>query len=196
VCGPDAYCLRNASLRQLKAFVTVARHLSFARAAEELHLTPPAVSLQVSQLERDVGLPLFDRRAKTVSLTMPGEYLLVYARRMLSTLKEADDAMARLRGAQTGRITIGMVSTAKYFLPRLLALFREEHRGVELRMSIGNREQLIAQLRDAEVDLAVMGRPPREIEVPCRAVCRAAAQHRRRPGAPAGRAARDPAGAC
>jgi LysR family transcriptional regulator, low CO2-responsive transcriptional regulator len=157
--------MRNASLRQLKAFVTVARHLSFARAAEELHLTPPAVSLQVSQLERDVGLPLFDRRAKTVSLTMPGEYLLVYARRMLSTLKEADDAMARLRGAQTGRITIGMVSTAKYFLPRLLALFREEHRGVELRMSIGNREQLIAQLRDAEVDLAVMGRPPREIEV-------------------------------
>ena len=157
--------MRNASLRQLKAFVTVARHLSFARAAEELHLTPPAVSLQVSQLERDVGLPLFDRRAKTVNLTMPGEYLLVYARRMLSTLKEADDAMARLRGAQTGRITIGMVSTAKYFLPRLLALFREEHRGVELRMSIGNREQLIAQLRDAEVDLAVMGRPPREIEV-------------------------------
>jgi len=157
--------MRNASLRQLKAFVTVARHLSFARAAEELHLTPPAVSLQVSQLERDVGLPLFDRRARTVSLTMPGEYLLVYARRMLSTLKEADDAMARLRGAQTGRITIGMVSTAKYFLPRLLALFREEHRGVELRMSIGNREQLISQLRDAEVDLAVMGRPPREIEV-------------------------------
>jgi len=156
--------MKGASLRQLKAFATVARHRSFVRAAEELHLTPPAVSLQVSQLEREVGLPLFERRGKTVSLTMPGEYLLVYARRMLGTQKEADDAMARLRGAQTGRITIGMVSTAKYFLPRLLARFREEHRGVELRMSIGNREQLIAQLRDAEVDLAVMGRPPREIE--------------------------------
>lgn len=156
--------MRGASLRQLKAFATVARHLSFVRAAEELHLTPPAVSLQVSQLEREVGLPLFDRRGKTVSLTMPGEYLLVYARRMLSTQKEAEDAMARLRGAQTGRITIGMVSTAKYFLPRLLARFREEHRGVELRMAIGNRERLIEQLRDAEVDLAVMGRPPKEID--------------------------------
>ena len=156
--------MKGASLRQLKAFATVARHLSFVRAAAELHLTPPAVSLQVSQLEREIGLPLFERRGKSVSLTMPGEYLLVYARRMLGTQKEAEDAMARLRGAQTGRITVGMVSTAKYFLPRLLARFREEHRGVDLRMSIGNREQLISQLRDAEVDLAVMGRPPKEID--------------------------------
>ncbi len=156
--------MKNASLRQLKAFVTVARQQSFVRAAEELHLTPPAVSLQVSQLEREVGLPLFDRRGKAVTLTMPGEYLLVYARRMLSTLKEADDAMARLKGAKTGRITIGMVSTAKYFLPRLMARFREQHRGVELRMALGNREQLLRMLREAEVDLAVMGRPPRELE--------------------------------
>jgi len=156
--------MRGASLRQLKAFATVARHRSFIRAAEELHLTPPAVSLQVSQLEREVGLPLFERRGKGVSLTMPGEYLLVYARRILGTLKEAEDAMARLQGAQTGRITIGMVSTAKYFLPRLLARFREEHRGVELRMAIGNRERLIEQLRNAEVDLAVMGRPPKELD--------------------------------
>ncbi|MCU0939917.1 MAG: LysR substrate-binding domain-containing protein [Burkholderiaceae bacterium] len=156
--------MRGASLRQLKAFATVARHKSFIRAAEELHLTPPAISLQVSQLEREVGLPLFERRGRTVSLTMPGEYLLVYARRILGTLKEAEDAMARLQGAQTGRITIGMVSTAKYFMPRLLARFREEHRGVELRMAIGNRETLVEQLRNAEVDLAVMGRPPKEID--------------------------------
>jgi DNA-binding transcriptional LysR family regulator len=156
--------MRGASLRQLKAFATVARHKSFIRAAEELHLTPPAISLQVSQLEREVGLPLFERRGRTVSLTMPGEYLLVYARRILGTLKEAEDAMARLQGAQTGRITIGMVSTAKYFMPRLLARFREEHRGVDLRMVIGNRETLVEQLRNAEVDLAVMGRPPKEID--------------------------------
>jgi DNA-binding transcriptional LysR family regulator len=95
---------------------------------------------------------------------MPGEYLLVYARRILGTLKEAEDAMARLQGAQTGRITIGMVSTAKYFMPRLLARFREQHRGVDLRMAIGNRETLVEQLRNAEVDLAVMGRPPKEID--------------------------------
>jgi len=155
--------MRNVTLRQLRTFSAVARHGSFARAAHELHITPPAVSMQIKELEDEVGLPLFDRGARAVSLTMTGEYLLVYVRRVLSTLKEAEDAMARLRGAQVGRVTIGMVSTAKYFLPRLLARFRQEHRGVEMRLAVGNREQLAKQLRDAEVDLAVMGRPPREI---------------------------------
>ncbi len=155
--------MRGATLRQLRTFAAVARHGSFARAADELHLTPPAVSMQIKELEDEVGLPLFDRGARSVSLTMPGEYLLVYVRRVLATMKEADDAMARLRGAQTGRITIGMVSTAKYFLPRVLAGFRAEHRGVEMRLTVGNREQLVKWLQEAEVDLAVMGRPPRDL---------------------------------
>jgi DNA-binding transcriptional LysR family regulator len=155
--------MRGATLRQLRTFAAVARHGSFARAADELHLTPPAISMQIKELEDEVGLPLFDRGTRSVTLTMPGEYLLVYVRRVLATMKEADDAMARLRGAQTGRITIGMVSTAKYFLPRVLAGFRAEHRGVEMRLAVGNREQLVKQLQDAEVDLAVMGRPPREL---------------------------------
>lgn len=156
--------MRAATLKQLRSFSAAARHLSFARAAEELHLTPPAVTMQIKELETAVGLPLFDRGAKTVALTMSGEYFLVYARRVLATLKEAEDAMARLRGAESGRVTIGMVSTAKYFLPRLLARFRAEHRGVEMRLSVGNREQLVRQLHDNEVDLAVMGRPPRELD--------------------------------
>jgi DNA-binding transcriptional LysR family regulator len=155
--------MRAVSLRQLRTFAAVARLGSFVRAANELHVTPPAVSMQIKELEDQVGLPLFDRGPRSVTLTMPGEYLLVYVRRLLSTLKEADDAMARLRGAQVGRVTIGMVSTAKYFLPRLLARFRVEHRGVEMRLAVGNREQLVRQLQDAEVDLAVMGRPPRDI---------------------------------
>jgi DNA-binding transcriptional LysR family regulator len=156
--------MRGATLKQLRAFCAAARHKSFARAAEELHLTPPAVTMQIKELEAAVGLPLFDRGAKAVTLTMSGEYLLVYVRRVLATLKDAEDAMARLRGAQSGRIVIGMVSTAKYFLPRLLARFRAEHRGVEMRLSVGNREQLVRQLHDNEVDLAVMGRPPRELD--------------------------------
>jgi LysR family transcriptional regulator, low CO2-responsive transcriptional regulator len=155
--------MRGATLRQLRTFAAVARHGSFARAADEMHLTPPAVSMQIKELEDEVGLPLFDRGARTVTLTMPGEYLLVYVRRVIATMKEADDAMARLRGAQTGRINIGMVSTAKYFLPRVLAGFRAEHRGVEMRLLVGNREQLVKQLQDAEVDFAVMGRPPRDL---------------------------------
>ncbi len=156
--------MRGATLKQLRAFCAVARHHSFAAAAEELHLTPPAVTMQIKELESVVGLPLFDRGARAVALTMTGEYMVVYARRVLAILKEAEDAMARLRGAETGRISIGMVSTAKYFLPRLLAKFRAEHRGVEMQLAVGNREQLVRQLHDNEVDLAVMGRPPRELD--------------------------------
>jgi DNA-binding transcriptional LysR family regulator len=156
--------MRGATLKQLRAFCAAARHRSFAKAAEELHLTPPAVTMQIKELESVVGLPLFDRGTRTVSLTMSGEYMVVYARRVLATLKDAEDAMARLRGAETGRITIGMVSTAKYYLPRLLARFRAEHRGVEMQLAVGNREQLVRQLHDNEVDLVVMGRPPRELD--------------------------------
>ena len=156
--------MRAATLKQFRTFSAVARLKSFARAAEELHLTPPAVSMQIKELEEGVGLPLFDRTAKAVSPTMTGEYLLVYVRRLLATLKDAEDAMARLKGAETGLVSIGMVSTAKYFLPRLLAKFRTEHRGVEMRLTVGNREQLVRQLHDNEVDLAVMGRPPKELD--------------------------------
>jgi DNA-binding transcriptional LysR family regulator len=157
--------MRGVSLRQLSVFAAVARHASFARAAEELHLTQPAVSMQVKELEATVELPLFERAGRSVRLTTPGEYLLVYARRVLAVLREAETAMAGLRGVEGGRMTIGMVSTAEYFVPRLLARFRAEHPAVEMRLSIGNnRESLVRQLRDNEVDLAVMGRPPRELD--------------------------------
>lgn len=154
----------NVSLRQLRTFVAVARHLSFARAAEELHLTAPAVSMQIRDLEAAIDLPVFERSGRAVTLTTTGEYLLVHARRMMTTLKEAEDTVARLRGVQAGRITVGMVGTAQYFLPRLLAQFRVEYPGIDVRLSVGNRDQLGRQLQDREVDLAVMGRPPRMIE--------------------------------
>jgi DNA-binding transcriptional LysR family regulator len=156
--------MRNVTLRQLRVFAAVARHLSFGKAAEEMHLTPPAVSMQIKELEEHVGLPLFDRGGRSVALTVTGEYLLVYVRKVLATLKDAEDAVARLRGLQTGRLTIGMVSTAKYFVPRLMARFRSEHPGIEVRLAVGgNREQLVAMLQSNEVDLAIMGRPPREM---------------------------------
>jgi DNA-binding transcriptional LysR family regulator len=156
--------MRAVSLRQLNVFAAVAKHLSFARAAEELHLTQPAVSMQIKELESAIELPLFERTGRVVRLTMPGEYFLVYARRVLATMKEAGAAMAKLRHVEGGRVTIGMVSTAKYYLPRLLARFRAEHPAVEWRLESGNREQLSKMLHDNEVDLAVMGRPPRELD--------------------------------
>lgn len=155
--------MRNATFRQLRVFTEVARHLSFARAAEVLHLTPPAVTMQVKELEGHVGLPLFERTGRQVALTTAGEYMLVYARKVLATLKDAEDAAARLKQVEAGQLTIGMVSTAKYFLPRLLAEFQREHPGVELRLAVGNREQLVKMLHNNEVDIAVMGRPPKEL---------------------------------
>ncbi len=156
--------MRSLTIRQLQVFVCAARHLSFARAAEELHLTQPAISMQVKELESVVGLPLFDRSGRRIALTTPGEYFLVHARRMLAVLKDAADTMARMKGVQGGRLTIGIVSTAKYFVPRLLAAFRREHPAIELRLEVGNRQVLVGQLQNNEVDLAIMGTPPRELD--------------------------------
>lgn len=154
----------NVTFRQLRVFTEVARHGSMSRAAASLHLTPPAVSMQIKEVESQVGLLLFDRQGREVSLSTAGEYFLVHAKRLLANLKEADDAMARFKRLERGLLTIGIVSTAKYFIPRLLARFHEEHPGVDVRLRVvGNREQLVAMLGAGEVDLCVMGRPPREI---------------------------------
>jgi len=156
--------MKSVTFRQLRVFTEVARQLSFVRAAEALHLTPPAVTMQVKELENAVGLPLFDRKGRTVSLTTTGEYFVVYAKRLLATLKDAEDAMARFKHVEAGLLNVGLVSTAKYFVPRLLVRFRDEHPGVDVRLHVcSNREQLVALLHANEVDLAIMGRPPKEL---------------------------------
>jgi DNA-binding transcriptional LysR family regulator len=156
--------MKNVTFRQLRVFTEVAKHLSFVRAAEVLHLTPPAVTMQVKELESAVELPLFHREGRKVALTTAGEYFLVYARKLLATLKDADDAMARLRGVEAGTLAVGLVSTAKYFVPQLLARFCEEHPGIEVRLTVAaNREHLVTLLQAGEVDVAVMGRPPKEL---------------------------------
>ena len=154
----------NITFRQLRVFLEVAQHGSMTRAAESLHLTPPAVSMQVKELEAQVGLPLFDREGRQVSLSTTGEYFLVHAKRLTAALKDAENAMARFRKLEHGLLTIGMVSTAKYFVPRLLARFREDHSGVDVRLRVTtNREQLLTMMQAGEVDLCVMGRPPKEV---------------------------------
>ena len=154
----------NITFRQLRVFTEVAQQGSMARAAASLHLTPPAVSMQIKEIEGQVGLSLFDRQGRQLSLSTAGEYFLVHARRMLANLKEAEHAMARFKRLEHGLLTIGIVSTAKYFVPQLLARFHEEHPGIDVRLRVvGNREQLVAMMQAGEVDLSVMGRPPKEI---------------------------------
>jgi DNA-binding transcriptional LysR family regulator len=156
--------MKNTTFRQLRVFTEVARHLSFARAAEALHLTPPAVTMQIKELEHHVGLKLFERAGRKVSLTTTGEYMLVYARKILATVKDAEDAAARLQRAETGVLTIGFVGTAKYFMMKLIADFRRLHTGIDVQLALGNRDQLVGMLQDSEVDIAVMGRPPKEMQ--------------------------------
>ena len=154
----------NITFRQLRVFTEVAQQGSMARAAASLHLTPPAVSMQIKEIEGQVGLSLFDRQGRQLSLSTAGEYFLVHARRILANLKEAEHAMARFKRLEHGLLTIGIVSTAKYFVPQLLARFHEEHPGIDVRLRVvGNREQLVAMMQAGEVDLSVMGRPPKEI---------------------------------
>lgn len=155
--------MRSVTFRQLRVFTEVANQLSFGRAAEVLHLTPPAVTMQVKELEGHVGMPLFERQGRNIQLTMGGEYFLVYAKRLLSTLKDADNVMARFKGVQTGVLTIGLISTAGYFLPQLLARFRAEHPGVDVKLDVTRDiSKLMARMHANEIDLAVMGRPPKE----------------------------------
>lgn len=155
--------MKNATFRQLRVFSEVARHLSFAKAASALHLTPPAVTMQIKELEGHVGLPLFDRSGRQVALTTVGEYVLAHARRVLAVMRDAEDMVARFRGLKGGALDVAMVSTAEYFLPRMLALFRGEHPGIEIRLQVGNnRDQVVELMKNGEVELAIMGRPPRE----------------------------------
>lgn len=154
--------MKNVTLRQLKVFEAVANHLSFSRAAEELHLTQPAVSMQVQSLADQVGVPLFEQMGKKIYLTAAGEELLRHARRVGQQLREAGEALAAIRGAKGGSLTLGVVSTAKYFAPRLLVAFRKMHTEADLHLGVFNRETLVNQLADNQVDLAIMGTPPKE----------------------------------
>ncbi|MEZ5615698.1 MAG: LysR substrate-binding domain-containing protein [Rhodocyclaceae bacterium] len=154
----------HLTLRQLKIFEAVARHLSFSRAADELHLTQPAVSMQVRSLEEAAGLPLTEQVGKKIFLTEAGAELARHARVVALQLREAEEALAAMKGLRGGLLNIAAVSTAKYFVPRLLAAFRDDHPEVELRLGVHNREAIVRQLSDNEIDLAVMGRPPQELE--------------------------------
>ena len=156
--------MKNLTLRQIRIFLSAAKHLSFARAAEELHISAPAISIQIKEMEEDIGVNLFLRENRKVALTSAGEYFLLYARRVSSTLNEANTMMERFRGTQFRHLKIGMVSTAEYFLPKMLAEFKKDYPNLQVRVEIRNRPQLVELLRDGEIDIALMGRPPKEID--------------------------------
>ena len=152
--------MKNATLRQLKVFEAVARHRSFSRAAEELHLTQPAVSTQVSKLVEHAGLPLFEQLGKKIHLTPAGVQMLQSSREIIQKFQEAEEAMAQFKGVSGGRLNVSVISAGDYFFPRLLVEFAQRHAGVTLNFGVCNREELLTQLKENVTDLAVMVRPP------------------------------------
>jgi DNA-binding transcriptional LysR family regulator len=157
--------MKDATVRQLQIFEAAARSLSFSRAGQLLHLTQPAVSMQVRQLEHFAGVALFERTGRRLHLTDAGEELVVHARAVLRALEDADEAFAARKGLRGGRVRLAVVSTAKYFAPRLIARFAQSHPGVQIRLQVENRGELVRTLAANDLDLALMGRPPEEIEV-------------------------------
>ena len=156
--------MRNMTMRQMRVFAAVARNLSFTRAARELHLTQPAVSQQVKLLEEEVGMPLFEHIGRKVHLAPAGVELLRYTDQAMELLRQAGESLAAMRGLKRGVLKLGAVSTAKYFAPSLLSTFKPAYPEVTIQFAVGNRQEIVQQLAANEVDLVIMGRPPRELE--------------------------------
>lgn len=156
--------MKNATLRQLKVFECVARHLSFTRAAEELHLTQPAVSTQVKELEGHAGVRLFEQLGRKIYLTQAGEEMLYQSRAIIRQFREAEEAMQQLKGVSGGTLNVAVISAGDYFFPRLLAEFTRRHAGVVLNLTVHNRAELLHQLADNLTDLAIMVRPPTDMD--------------------------------
>jgi len=150
----------HLTLRQLKIFDAVARHLSFSRAAEALYLSQPAVSMQIKQLAENVGVPLLEKQGKKLYLTEAGKEFLHYCRSILQQIGEAELVLAELNGLERGRLSISVVSTANYFMPQLLAKFIQQHPKIQVNLHVANRDAVLKQLNDNSADLAIMGQPP------------------------------------
>lgn len=156
--------LKNATFRQLAAFNAVARLGSVSRAASELNLTQPAVSIQLKLLEESAGAPLLEREGRGVRLSDAGVLMAGYAARILDFWREAGDEMAAQRGVFSGTLRVGAVTTAEYLLPPLLVDFARAHPHVKVKLGVGNRDQIVRMLAGQEIDLAIMGRPPAELK--------------------------------
>lgn len=157
--------MRRYTLRQLDTFAEVARHASVSAAAAQLHITQPAVSMQLRQLEQAVGMPLVQSVGRRIELTPAGLEFERIAQAALAQLKDLDDAFAARRSLRRGQVDLAVVSTAKYFIPMLLVAFRRKVPGVDVKLRLENREGVLSLLERNEVDLIVMGRAPETI--PC-----------------------------
>lgn len=157
--------MRHSTLRQLEVFEAIARLGSFTRAAEELFLTQPTVSMQIKKLSDDVGLPLFEQIGKKMYLTDAGRELYRTCKGIFEHLAQFEMVTSDMKGLKTGKLRLAVVTTAKYFAPRLLGMFCQQYPGVEVSLKVSNRERVLERLAGNQDDLYILGQPPEEADV-------------------------------
>jgi DNA-binding transcriptional LysR family regulator len=155
--------MRPYTVKQIQTFIEVAKEKSISKAAENLHVTQPAISMQIKQLEDVFGLALTEPMGRNIQLTSAGWEFLSRAKSVLSELKDLESAMANHLNLGQGEISLGIVTTTKYFVPMLLVEFRKLFPGIKITLKIDNRENILAMLSRNEVDLVIMGRVPKEM---------------------------------
>lgn len=157
--------MNQATLHQLKVFEAAARHSSFTRAAEELFLTQPTVSMQIKQLTKSVGLPLFEQVGKRLYLTEAGRELSVTCRQIFETIAQFEMKVADLKGLKQGQLRLAVITTAKYFIPRLLGRFCQLYPGIDISLQVTNHEGILERMASNMDDLYVMSQVPENTDV-------------------------------
>ena len=157
--------MRRSTFRQLEVFEAIARLGSFTRASEELFLTQPTVSMQIKKLVDVIGLPLFEQIGKRIYLTDAGKALQATCNEIFDTLSRFEMLVADMKGLKQGKLRISVVTTAKYFAPRLLGPFCKLYPGVDVSLKVSNRERLLERIDDNMDDLYILGQPPEGLEV-------------------------------
>src|SRR5438309_8515039 len=152
--------LRELTIRQLRALAAVQKNRSVTSAAKQLHLTQPAVTLQLRNLQALAGLPLIQRTSDGMLLTDAGREVLSLSERIEAAIADCETSLEMMAGKTAGRISIGAVSTAKYFVPFMISGFSKRHPNIDVALSIGNRQEIGTALRGYDLDFAIMGRPP------------------------------------
>jgi len=155
--------LRELTIRQLRALAAVHKHKSVTAAARQLHLTQPAVTLQIRNLQALAGLPLIQRTGDGMLLTDAGRKMLELSERIEAAIETCETSLDMIAGKTAGRISIGAVSTAKYFVPFAISAFSKLYPKVDVSLSIGNRQEIGTALRGYDLDIAIMGRPPVDV---------------------------------
>ncbi len=156
---------RLGTLRQLEIFMKVAETQSIARAAEALYLSHSAVSVQIRKLAVTLGLPLHEVIGKQLYLTEAGREVVASGQELFEVIARLDDTLNDLKGLTAGSLSIAVVTTAKYFLPRILGPFCQEYPGIDVAFMVGNRAQIIERLNANKDDFYIFSDPPEDLEI-------------------------------